>query len=295
MGNMVDYAGLFPPAALPMGEAVANYAAYCGGPEAWIVGRFIVPVLRLEELEEALKPNLGQEAWELSGLFKDGAEPEIGMLVDFNKRHEGRVRIVSAETRFVGDLRKLAKALGAGIMAKEGPEPPIEVWVEVDLTDDVLAQVTAIAEAGLCAKIRTGGVTENLFPKPVDVVRFLGHCLEQKVRFKATAGLHHPIRADFPLTYEQGSPQATMYGYLNLFTATAVLRAGGTVMDAVTGLEETAIQRFSFEGDIMKWRNFTFSMEDCAALRDGAMTSFGSCSIREPLDELLALNPNWTA
>src|SRR5215469_4630128 len=48
--SLVDYAGLFPPAALGMSDAIDEYAAASEGAHAWMLGRFIVPFSRLEEL-----------------------------------------------------------------------------------------------------------------------------------------------------------------------------------------------------------------------------------------------------
>ena len=63
--SVVDYAGLFPPAGLDMRAAVGNYARYAAGPWAWALGRFIVPVSRLEELERAHKEHLRSHLSEL--------------------------------------------------------------------------------------------------------------------------------------------------------------------------------------------------------------------------------------
>src|SRR5687767_1527696 len=49
--NVIDYAGLFPPAELSLDESVLNYARYLHDPEAWMLGRFICPASRLVELE----------------------------------------------------------------------------------------------------------------------------------------------------------------------------------------------------------------------------------------------------
>src|SRR3954468_24709229 len=53
VAGLVDYAGLFPPASLGMAEAAANYSSYLASSEAWMLGRFVVPVARLGELAEA--------------------------------------------------------------------------------------------------------------------------------------------------------------------------------------------------------------------------------------------------
>src|SRR5438477_108730 len=77
--------------------------------------------------------------------------------------------------------------------------------------------VATLAITGQRAKIRTGGVTPEAFPKSAEIVRFVRTCLAANVPFKATAGLHHPIRCFHPLTYDADSPQGTMHGFLNLF------------------------------------------------------------------------------
>ena len=54
LSEIVDYAGLFPPAQLPLEKAVREYAAHLGEEKAWMLGRFIIPAQRLEELEPHL-------------------------------------------------------------------------------------------------------------------------------------------------------------------------------------------------------------------------------------------------
>ena len=50
LARAIDYAGLFPPAQLDMPGAVAEYSSYLHSPDAWALGRFVVPVARLDEL-----------------------------------------------------------------------------------------------------------------------------------------------------------------------------------------------------------------------------------------------------
>ena len=51
--ELIDYAGLFPPASLPMSQSVENYDTYLRSESTWILGRFIVPVATLNEFERA--------------------------------------------------------------------------------------------------------------------------------------------------------------------------------------------------------------------------------------------------
>ena len=49
LSGVVDYAGLFPPAQLPLDQAIRNYARYRQEADAWMLGRFVIPVSRLLE------------------------------------------------------------------------------------------------------------------------------------------------------------------------------------------------------------------------------------------------------
>ena len=48
--EIVDYAGLFPPAQLALDAAIQNYARYPQQPDAWLLGRFICPAPKLDQL-----------------------------------------------------------------------------------------------------------------------------------------------------------------------------------------------------------------------------------------------------
>ena len=76
LAGLVDYAGLFPPAALDMSDAVREYAGYRRGTHAWMLGRFVLPVGRLGEFEAAaatVLPTEPSQAWPLAVLA--GADP----------------------------------------------------------------------------------------------------------------------------------------------------------------------------------------------------------------------------
>ena len=71
-----------------------------------------------------------------------------------------------------------------------------------------------------------GGVTEDAFPKTGQILRFIRTCLAANLPFKATAGLHHPVRCFKPLTYEKNAPEGMMNGFLNVFLAVEFLKMG---------------------------------------------------------------------
>jgi hypothetical protein len=167
--------------------------------------------------------------------------------------------------------------------------PVDEVYVEVPVGDDPAPFVEVLATHGLRAKIRTGGVVAQSFPPPAQVARFLGACALHQVAFKATAGLHHPLRGTFPFTYDAGAARGEMFGYLNVFVAATFARTGMSFDELTRLLDERDPAAFRFTDTTLSWRGHRRSLAELAATREQFALSFGSCSFREPLDDLSAL------
>ena len=286
--GVVDYAGLFPPAGLGMPEAVRNYAEYRRGAARWMLGRFIVPVRRLDELAEAAEPHLPRrpldDAWPLSALAGDDFAADVRTIGEFNCRHAA----ADAPAIVVDAVELRASNIGQIDVAARAMPEWLTGFVEVPLEPDPAPLIDAIGRAGLRAKARTGGVTPEAIPDSALLARFLAECVRRRVPFKATAGLHHPVRAEHPLTYDAGAPRAVMHGYLNVFVAAALLEAGGSEGDAQRVLDETDPAAFRFDGPSVSWRAHRFEVSRIASSRQLAR-SFGSCSFTEPVEDLAAL------
>jgi hypothetical protein len=234
---LIDYAGLFPPAALSMEEAVRNYARYREGEHAWMLGKFVVPEGRAHEVpKEFPKSVLGVDEVKIDDIRRTGFSP--------SGRAEARPTFV-------------------------------------EITD--VGLIPELAKHGLHAKIRTGGVTADSIPHPDRVATFIRICAMHGVPFKATAGLHHPMRCDRALTYEPGSPRATMHGFVNVFMAAAFPH------DAEHILAEEDAKAFRFEDDAAWWRDHAVTTEHLEAVRREFAISFGSCSFEEPVADLQEL------
>jgi hypothetical protein len=288
--GVVDYAGLFPPASLDMAAAAAEYAEHRAGPYGWALGRFVLPAARLEEFEEsapALLPRLGAESWALSALLGSDIEQDIERIEVFNERHRdarsGAVLVDTVETKTHSprDVERAAELL----------DRRFDTYMEVPVGEDPADLLAAIAQTTAKAKIRTGGVTPDAFPSSAQVARFLSRCVARNVAFKATAGLHHPLRAEYRLTYASDAPTGTMFGFLNVLLAVAALRAGeglaGT--DPVATLDERESRAFEFDDLGVRWRGRAFPLDLLTEARD-SMVTFGSCSFREPVDALRAMS-----
>ncbi len=279
----IDYAGLFPPAALALPDAVANYADYRASDDAWALGRLIVPAARLLALEAALArldpARLGGIPWDLSVTLGPDWEAD-GRSLDGFHASGGTTRAVpdaiEARVRDAAAVGRLAGLVGSdkAVFGEVAPGPA---------SAEVLA---ALAEAGLAAKIRMGGVTPDAFPAPEFVADFLIGVARLALPFKATAGLHHPIRGPYPLTYAPDAARGTMYGYLNVVLAAALAREGAPAPTVRSALLETDRGALRFDDDGLTWRESRVSRRVLDQLRAGGLRGWGSCSFREPMDEL---------
>ncbi len=291
LAGLVDYAGLFPPSSEDMRDALENYASYRASEDRSALGRFIVPVSRLKELEDAggsLMPRgRGEEPWRLSVLVAGDVHAAAEEMLGFNSRHQSG----SSEGNAVIDVAEL-KAGTTDEIARQSAELPesFTPYFEIPIAGDVAPLVQAIARAGARAKVRTGGVTPQTIPPADEVISFIAACRRERVQFKATAGLHHPIRGSYKLTYEPNSPVGTMYGFLNVFVAAALIYSGESREAGIAALKESDPSAFTFEDDAIVWRDKRITADQVAASRHEFAISFGSCSFREPIDELAPLS-----
>lgn len=260
LDSFIDDAGLFPPARKPMERAVADHRAARAGDHAWMLGRFLCPVSRLDELAAA------------------GPDPDwrLGVVVDVP---DWRAAFAAAGA-YAGpgtvdalELKLPPDPVGAVLdAAPEGVEVYVEVPVhEARAMTTALEDLAAGGRAG--AKIRCGGVTPDAFPPDEAVVRFVLECRRLGLRFKATAGLHHPFRTR---DEEIGVLQ---HGFVNLLAATAAPDA-----DTAKVIAERDPAAFELAGDAIGWRGV---FGDAAEAR-AHFTGQGSCSFSEPVEDLLA-------
>ena len=284
MRRLVDYAGLFPPAALSMEDAVARYAEHLVSADAWMLGRFVVPVERLDELVDAASPLApgGTEAWRLSALI--GADPaNAGPAIRaFNTAHRGR---------FVVDVVECRAVAPGSVAASIGELPgELRIFVELPLLDDPRDMLLEIRTAGAWAKMRTGGVSPDAFPSAREVGRFIARAAELLVPFKATAGLHHPVCGDYPLTYDDDAPRGRMFGFLNIFAAAAFTQCRVGERALIDIVSEELPSAFEFGDETLTWRGRVVTARQEASARSSLGLAFGSCSFQEPVDGLRELS-----
>ncbi|MGH2968884.1 MAG: hypothetical protein ACRDK0_07450, partial [Solirubrobacteraceae bacterium] len=153
---------------------------------------------------------------------------------------------------------------------------PAQVFLEVWPGDD--AKLRAVAERGAGAKVRCGGATPDMFPSPAELAAFIIGCRDLGLPFKATAGLHHPIR------------DGIVHGFLNLLAAAVLAHAAGAEeRELSTVLLEEDASAFSVGEDAFTVRGHRFGADAVAAARERLFVGYGSCSFSEPVQDLHGL------
>jgi hypothetical protein len=242
LGNLIDYAGLYPPASLPLEIVVERYGCFVASPDGWILNRLVLPADKL--------PNLVAPAL---------ATARISLVVE----DEPGTLPPQVETLEIKGTRRLS----------------LPAYCE--------APLSAITDS--FAKVRTGGLTPEAITPTENLADFLATAASRRIPFKATAGLHHPVRSMRALTYAPDSPRAMMHGFLNVFTAAAFAWHGAEREMVQDVLEETEAETFAFGARALEWRGRQLSAEQIADARHNFAHSFGSCSFEEPIGDLRAL------
>jgi hypothetical protein len=281
--EIVDYAGLFPPATCTMAEAVRNYHAYRTSSDRWMLGAFVVAAARLEELSAVLQveqlPLNAADPWRLAVVMGVNIPDGLAEISEFRTAWAGRgVSVAAIEYKVSSPGQVLA--IGEQIPAT------FRRYLEVPIEGPYRQLLGAISRVGALAKVRTGGTTPELFPTAEQLTLFLLAATRERVAFKATAGLHHPIRGEFHLTYVPDAPRHVMYGFVNVLLATAELARGGDGETAQAILEDDDPTHFVRAPDALTWCNTRYRTEELLAVRETYFLGFGSCSFREPVEEL---------
>jgi hypothetical protein len=247
--RLIDHAALFPPASLPMDAALEEDRRARASAGAWMLDRFICPATKLAELP--VDP------------------PRLSVVLDGEPSADPSalpIELVEARAVPIDRIRELF-----------GQE--VGVFVELAVDDGLERALAGLAGAGLGAKLRCGGVTADAFPTVGEVARFVCACDEVGVRWKATAGLHHPVRG-----VRDGLP---MHGFLNLLAAAAFAGEGEEAVTAIVAEDDPAA--FALDDGGLSIHGHHADADALAKLRAERFVAYGSCSFSEPVEDLTAL------
>lgn len=298
--ELIDDAGLFPPAALSMEEALRSHDSVSAGRYQWIVGRFIVPASRLDELERHL-PRVRTRPLALSVILDrteaDALRADVSRARGLVERARGAVTVELFEARLPqlhaeDAAQRSLREIFAVVDAAFDESTALYVEVPFDAPDAGLqalarerAALTQRAMARtLGAKIRCGGTSAHLFPRPADLAHFIATAAMLNVPFKATAGLHHPVR------HVDRATGFVMHGFLNVGAAAVFAHArlaGEPVLREILG-EERA-ESFALTPGVLRWCELVADRRQIAVARAALFHAYGSCSTTEPIEDLIAL------
>jgi hypothetical protein len=289
LNQIIDYAGLFPPANLPLDVALQNYLRdKATSPHRWMLGRFVCPAAKLTELS-ALISRSTANGLQVTALGQQAAQAD-----DVVARIDADLQAIAAFRR---DLRRHDVIDVYEVAVPKGvPLEAIPHWSTllqklhdanlrgfIEVFDD--AQLKALTQhKDLGAKLRCGGVTANAFPSDERVASFVARCRDAGIAWKATAGLHHPRR------HWDAKLQVWHHGFLNVFIGGLIALVHRLATDDITQiLTDRDGRHFHFNDDALGWKGWSCTTEQITQLRGRFATTFGSCSFQEPTDDLLAL------
>ena len=302
LAGILDYAGMFPPAKLPLRDALANFLHYRQtSPHAWMLNRFVCPAARLSELSAILRETkdaphvritaLGQQSRDMDHI-PERLEEDVTAIGAFRETCEEAASVDVLEMTFPMNSNAMPPALAVDAIRTRVGAASLRAFLEVpcgpswrtgvDELSRLLDHPAKSQNVGM--KLRCGGTVPEAFPSAEEVAHFVTACRAAMLPWKATAGLHHarPVWDD--------SLKVWQHGFLNVFVAACLalvhpLRES----DIVEILLDRECRHLRFADDEIAWKNWTCSSDQITRVRRHELSSFGSCSFVEPCADLLAM------
>ena len=247
--GFLDDAAVFPPGNAPVREAVPAYRGYRSAWYQDLVGPFVFPVARLGELVHG--------GHDLAGVVLSVTTPAASLAEALT----AAVPLAAVEVVPGRDLSWLIAQLDAEL----GEE--VVAYIEVPRGDQRDPVLDAIAGTRYRAKFRTGGTVPQAHPGERELAESLQAAVTRQVQFKCTAGLHHAVR------HTDG--ELEQHGFLNVLRATAAAQQGGSAQEMAAILADREPPRTLDRDTVQAGRR--------------SFVSFGTCSITEPVADLVAL------
>lgn len=318
LSGILDFAGLYPPANFSLEESFHKYVEHNQSSNSWMLAKFVVgsnllePLVKLiNEDKNAPSPfNITVVATPSSDLteFKQVVTNVVKQIAHTYSLANKEIRIPTLEIKlpeeslYGSDNRALIEAVSYTVKVMNRTKVlPHQVFFEIpgyDFEPKLCQKVMkVIAAHNLLTqndefdsytfsgfKIRCGGLEEHQFPSPKYLANAIIFSRDENVPVKFTAGLHHPIR------HYNDTVKTKMHGFLNVFGAAILSYTQDlTVHEVQTILEDEKAKSFTFTDQYFAWRKFAAPLLEIKMLRLLSVTSFGSCSFEEPVEDLQAL------
>jgi hypothetical protein len=280
LSALVDDAAVFPPGNAPLEQAVRDHARHRCAEYADLVGPLVVADRHLAALRDLVRDPA--QALRIAVVVTGGAgalDPAVRW--SSGPGLELAAVEISMRESDAGDLAPNAQRIVAAVdsLVQDGvlhEDVPVYVeaprWYGDGPSASWSEALDTVAAADLRLKLRTGGPDKEAFPSAAELAGWLRAALDRELRFKCTAGLHHAVRHRDPVTgFEH-------HGFLNVLLATRTDLDGGSPADVAGVLDTTDAAELlaSVEPDSLTSARRWF-------------TSFGSCSVAEPRDDLAGL------
>jgi hypothetical protein len=274
--GLVDDAAVFPPGDAPLSEATAAYAARTSEQGADLVATFVLRDTDLPQVRGFDAP--------LSVVVTGGAGQVAGpaaLCERLGLRLAGLEIALRDLDDLAGNARRVIAAVDAA-RAEGSLDEDVPVHVELPQTEpghSWLLAADEVAGAELRLKLRTGGLEAHQVPTSAMLASWIDAALDRETPFKCTAGLHHAVRHDHPTGSTSAASTSngrtkSFHGFLNVLAATRLAFDGAPHDEVVATLEER-------DADVLLARGLAGARR--------WFTSFGSCSVAEPLADLRAL------
>lgn len=288
-GGLIDYAGLFPPASRTIGDAVAEYARMRSEDTRWIVGKFLCRASELELLAAATVSHMrrGDTPWDVGVIFDMGPGAAAMLVNDFQTEMSPALSVRSVEAK---TPRSDSNAIATTVESMGSLDTDTAIFVEVVKGVGMGPQIEAIAtnlrSRGLTggAKLRCGGLAPEDFPTVEEVTDFLWDSTSEQLPFKATAGLHQPIR------HFDTDAGVWRHGFVNLLVASVACDEGATKETVSAIVAESDPEAFVMSAAAARWRDLHLPGSAIRRSRRNGFIAYGSCDIDEPITALRDLN-----
>ncbi len=257
--GLLDDAAMFPPAETPV---LAALRAHRRHHEAWyatLVGPFVFPAAGLSS---DFAQVVGDRPMELSLIVRRSVvERPVSRAAGLG------LAVTALEILPDGDVKDLVAMLDAEL------PPDVLGYVEVPRGPALEGALDALAGTRYRAKFRTGGTEPAAHPSEAELAGSLLAAITRGIPFKCTAGLHHAAR------HTDGDLE--QHGFLNVLLATVHAQDGASAEDLKDILAER--QAVTLAGTLS-----ALGGERIARARE-SFVSFGTCSIDDPVADLVAL------
>jgi hypothetical protein len=293
LSKSIDYAGLFPPASLPLSETIEMFKRYLHGREFWIISSIVLPIDRLAEAATFLDdtpfhltaiPRSTEDAHEWLGRLQEDCNHLRSFLATHPQVAIQALEIALPKSGAVSEIAKQVEELVPLVNEHRVflELPPGESCFRDELAATIAAlQLHRLSLWGI--KLRMGGTVPDAFPTIELVADVLATVRDNQVPIKLTAGLHHPLR------HWNNDLGVHMHGFINVLMAAMFAHACRLPPKNIeTILADERSKDFVFNGNVARWLDLPIRTELIEDLRR-LIVGFGSCSVNEPLDDLRTL------